>query len=152
MKLCTPFLEWCLSFITFLCFFTECSYITLPCVSKHSIWLGLSLTFNEPLDDRRRSSCFFAIFCWQNSTISFAIHPTHDMEFWDFKMLMLLKFYLFLSVVNWIFSSVFCSHLIQIQKIIPVTFWNAVNIWPIWWECVCYGHQLIEFSKNCNRC
>ena len=59
MKLCTPFLEWRLSFITFLCFFTERSYITLPCVSKHSIWLGLSLTFNEPLDDRRKSSCFF---------------------------------------------------------------------------------------------
>ena len=28
----------------------------------------------------------------------------------------------FLSITYWIFSSVFCSHLIQIQKIIPVTF------------------------------
>ena len=78
--------------------------------------------------------------------------PTLDMEFWGFKMFMLLKFCTFLSVAYWIFSSVFCSHLIQIQKIISVNFWNSVNIWPIWWEDVCYGHQLIEFCENCNQC
>ena len=39
----------------------------------------------------------------------------------------------FLSVASWIFSSVFCSHLIQILKVISITFWNSVNIWPIWW-------------------
>ena len=47
----------------------------------------------------------------------------------------------FLISNYWIFYSVFCPHLIQIQKIIPVTFWNSMNLWPIWWEYVCCGNH-----------
>ena len=36
----------------------------------------------------------------------------------------------FLSVESWIFCSVFCHHLIQIQKVIPLTLWNSMNLWP----------------------
>ena len=50
----------------------------------------------------------------------------------------------FLSVSYWIFSSASCYHLIQIQKMIPATFWNSVNLRPIWWQYFCHGHQLIE--------
>ena len=60
---------------------------------------------------------------------------------------------MFLSVDYWIFYSVSCPHLIQIQKIILVTFWNSINLWAIWWEYVCYGYHLIEFHcKSCNPC
>ena len=60
---------------------------------------------------------------------------------------------MFLSVDYWIFYSVSCPHLIQIQKIILVIFWNSINLWAIWWEYVCYGHHLIEFHcKHCNPC
>ena len=55
----------------------------------------------------------------------------------------------FFSVDYWIFCFVFCSHLIQFQKIIQtVTFWNSMNLWPIWWEYVYYGHHLREFHSN----
>ena len=153
----SPFLEWWFSFIIFfkeMLFYRMQLHNFAMCLQTQQtwVWLGLSLAFNEPSHDRRRSSCFFVLSSRQSKIISFLIPQTHDMEFWGFKMLMLLKLYLFLSVVYWIFSSVFCSYLIQIQKINPVTFWNSVNIWPIWWEDVCYVHQLIEFCENCNPC
>ena len=73
------------------------------------------------------------------------------MEFWGFIMLILLKF-TFLSVAYWVFSSVFGSHLIRIHKIIHLTFLNSVNLWPVWWEYVCYEHQLKKFYfENCNH-
>ena len=60
---------------------------------------------------------------------------------------------MFLSVDHWIFYSVSYPHLIQIQKIILVIFWNSINLWAIWWEYVYYGHHLIEFHcKSCNLC
>ena len=47
-----------------------------------------------------------------------------------------------------ILCSVFCPHLIEIQKIIPVT-----ELPRIWWEYVCYGHHLTEFNaENCIEC
>ena len=38
------------------------------------------------------------------------------MEFWALKMLILLKFLLFISSMLDMFSYVLCSHLVQIQK------------------------------------
>ena len=68
------------------------------------------------------------------------------MEFWVIKILILLKFHLFISILlDFLFCyHGSCYHLIQIQKMIPATFWNSVNLRPIWWQYFCHGHQLIE--------
>ena len=50
-----------------------------------------------------------------------------------------------LSVDYWVFCSAVGPCFIQIQKIIPVTFWNSMNLWLTWWEYVFYGHHVIEF-------
>ena len=45
--------------------------------------------------DRRRISCLFTILK-QSSIVSFIILPAHDMKFWGFKMLIILKFRVFI--------------------------------------------------------
>ena len=63
------------------------------------------LAFTEPLDDRR-ISCLK-----QSIIISFVIPPAHDMEFWDFKMLIMLKFHLFISrLLEFLFCVLSSSH------------------------------------------
>ena len=49
------------------------------------------------------------------------------MEFWGF-MPIVLKFNLLYQQNYWIFYSVFCPHLIKIQKIIPETVRNSMNL------------------------
>ena len=82
------------------CFCTEYSYITFPCVCKHSNMSLIGVKFNV-----------FLAFSLFHSIISFVILPTHDMEFWGFKMLILLKFSLFISSL----LDFFCSVLIPFK-------------------------------------
>ena len=63
--------------------------------------------------------------------ISFVMPPVHDMEFWDFKMLILLKLHLFISrLLEFLFCVLSSSHS------------NSENdSCNFWWEYVCYGHH-----------
>ena len=71
--------------------------------------LDLFLAFSEPLDDWRRISCFL---CSKDKIALFHIIITlvHDMEFWAFKMQILLKFHLFISsLLDFLFCVMFSS-------------------------------------------
>ena len=69
--------------------------------------LDLFLAFNEPLSDMRGIPCFL---CSKDKTASFVITLDHDTEFWALKMLILLKFHLFISsLLDFIFCVMFAS-------------------------------------------
>ena len=98
VKFCRPYQEVIQTLFLERCFCTKFSYVTLPCVCKH-INMGLiGVKFDVSL-----------VFISFHSIISFVIPPAHDMEFWGFKMLILLKFYLFISSVLYLLCSVLIS-------------------------------------------
>ena len=58
--------------------------------------------------NRRKISWLF--YCSKDKTASFLITPAHDMEFWALKMLILLKFHLFISsLLDFLFCALFSS-------------------------------------------
>ena len=105
-----------------LIFFPKCWKTKLCYASANLTNMGLIgvkfdlfLAFTEPLSDKRRiPGCFTSI-------ILFVILKAHDMEFWDFKILIFLKFHPFISGLLEFWSCVFSSSHFQIQRIIPVT-------------------------------